>query len=226
MTLKTRNKMTFQTIFMTSHFFQHNSLSTTTDFYDFLISSNTITVNNNSPIQDYVHPDDQTQPTFIIKTTKLFIQRWMKKFSQSVFLSDFNFIVVSYLIVPVAKFNIICERRTSTKLSKPSMVTPHYLFIIILVNTLGAELNEEKEKKKKIGQVLNVGNMFKNKENVSQKTDIWGFGNHGNNFKEKVMTKTIFFVGCKKSAIHWLRVLTTLAFRGPYISEFYFGLTS
>jgi len=23
-----------------------------------------ITVNNNSPIQDYVHPDDQTQPTF------------------------------------------------------------------------------------------------------------------------------------------------------------------
>ena len=22
------------------------------------------TVNNNSPIQDYVHPDDQTQPTF------------------------------------------------------------------------------------------------------------------------------------------------------------------
>ena len=22
-----------------------------------------ITVNNNSPIQDYVHPDDQTQPT-------------------------------------------------------------------------------------------------------------------------------------------------------------------
>ena len=23
-----------------------------------------ITVNNNSPFQDYVHPDDQTQPTF------------------------------------------------------------------------------------------------------------------------------------------------------------------
>ena len=23
-----------------------------------------ITVNNNSPIQDYVHPGDQTQPTF------------------------------------------------------------------------------------------------------------------------------------------------------------------
>ena len=25
-----------------------------------------ITVNNNSPIQDYVYPDDQTQPTFHI----------------------------------------------------------------------------------------------------------------------------------------------------------------
>ena len=30
-----------------------------------------ITVNNNSPIQDYVHPDDQIQPTFEI-TGKLF----------------------------------------------------------------------------------------------------------------------------------------------------------
>ena len=25
-----------------------------------------VTVNNNSPIQDYVYPDDQTQPTFEI----------------------------------------------------------------------------------------------------------------------------------------------------------------
>ena len=25
-----------------------------------------VTVNNNSPIQDYIHPDDQTQPTFEI----------------------------------------------------------------------------------------------------------------------------------------------------------------
>ena len=27
-----------------------------------------VTVNNNSPIQDHVHPDDQTQPTFEIIT--------------------------------------------------------------------------------------------------------------------------------------------------------------
>ena len=52
------------------------------------------------------------------------------------------------------------------------MVTPAYLFIIILVNTLRTELNVEKEKKEKIGQVLNVGNMFKNQENVSRKADI------------------------------------------------------
>ena len=26
-----------------------------------------VTVNNNIPIKDYVHPDDQTQPTFSLK---------------------------------------------------------------------------------------------------------------------------------------------------------------
>ena len=30
------------------------------------------TVNNNSPIQDYIHPDDQTQPTFIARITTLY----------------------------------------------------------------------------------------------------------------------------------------------------------
>ena len=25
-----------------------------------------VSVNNNSPVQDYIHPDDQTQPTFIL----------------------------------------------------------------------------------------------------------------------------------------------------------------
>ena len=32
-----------------------------------------VTVNNNSPIQGYVHPDDQTQPTFEVET-KLFLK--------------------------------------------------------------------------------------------------------------------------------------------------------
>ena len=37
-----------------------------------------VTVNNNSPIQDYVHPDDQTQPTFEISSMCLadFKQVW------------------------------------------------------------------------------------------------------------------------------------------------------
>ena len=29
-----------------------------------LVVERSVTVNNNRPIQDYVHPDDQTQPTF------------------------------------------------------------------------------------------------------------------------------------------------------------------
>ena len=31
-----------------------------------VVLNRTVVVDNNSPIQDYVHPDDQTQPTFII----------------------------------------------------------------------------------------------------------------------------------------------------------------
>ena len=31
-----------------------------------VVETESVTVNNNSPIQDYVHPDDQTQPTLII----------------------------------------------------------------------------------------------------------------------------------------------------------------
>ena len=27
------------------------------------VAETSVTVNNNSPIQDYIHPDDQTQPT-------------------------------------------------------------------------------------------------------------------------------------------------------------------
>ena len=32
-----------------------------------------VTVNNNSPIQDYVHPDDQTQPTLILSLSLVII---------------------------------------------------------------------------------------------------------------------------------------------------------
>ena len=50
---------------------KRQSLSTTTalyfnseDDYRTQVNEASITVNNNSPIQDYVHPDDQTHPTF------------------------------------------------------------------------------------------------------------------------------------------------------------------
>ena len=35
-----------------------------------VVVETSVTVNNNSPIQDYVHPDDQTQPTFTIALLK------------------------------------------------------------------------------------------------------------------------------------------------------------
>ena len=42
-----------------------------------------VTVNNNSPIQDYVHPDDETQPTFETNshrnhTNRIFYQKIFK----------------------------------------------------------------------------------------------------------------------------------------------------
>ena len=51
-----------------------------------------VTVNNNSPIQDYVLPDDQTQPTFelfyyLFKIFQKFSQ--IQKFSQRYLLVDF-----------------------------------------------------------------------------------------------------------------------------------------
>ena len=37
-----------------------------------------LTVNNNSPIQDYVHPDDQTQPTFEVLIVGKFLPEMFK----------------------------------------------------------------------------------------------------------------------------------------------------
>ena len=48
---------------------QHYMFQSTVDlnltkFYNENLCDTSVTVNNNSPIQDYVHPGDQTQPTF------------------------------------------------------------------------------------------------------------------------------------------------------------------
>ena len=41
-----------------------------------LVVETSIAVNNNRPVQDYVHPDDQTQPTFeMTPGFKPFIQK-------------------------------------------------------------------------------------------------------------------------------------------------------
>ena len=42
-----------------------------------LTSKMSVTVNNNSPIQDYVHPDDHTQPTYnnINSLLKLYFEK-------------------------------------------------------------------------------------------------------------------------------------------------------
>ena len=37
-----------------------------------------VTVNNNRPIQDYIHPDDQTQPTFKNLTCKSYKLKILK----------------------------------------------------------------------------------------------------------------------------------------------------
>ena len=61
---------------------------------NFLIDSTT--VNNNSPIQDYVHPDDQTQP---FEMTPGF-----KPFTDSTLLQTNNdFFFVWHTFVPVSK---------------------------------------------------------------------------------------------------------------------------
>ena len=39
-------------------------LSLTVEMITAHVVETSVIVNNNSPIQDYVHPDDQTQPTF------------------------------------------------------------------------------------------------------------------------------------------------------------------
>ena len=50
-----------------------------------------VTVNNNNPIQDYVHPDDQTQPTFEMTSG-------FKPFTKNNYVNDFFFCYVLHFI--------------------------------------------------------------------------------------------------------------------------------
>ena len=65
-----------------------------------------VTVNNNSPIQDYVHPDDQTQPTFeIIIIPKIISNRFF-----------INVLGVGFLKTPA--YHYFCVVRTKTEIFK------------------------------------------------------------------------------------------------------------
>ena len=55
-----------------------------------------VTVNKNSPIQDYVHPDDQTQPTFVL--FNLLASRHSKREVQ--FFQSFAFMFLSVYSSP------------------------------------------------------------------------------------------------------------------------------
>ena len=55
---------------------------------NFLIDSTT--VNNNSPIQDYVHPDDQTQPFEMTPGFKPFTDSTLLQTNNDFFLSDIH----------------------------------------------------------------------------------------------------------------------------------------
>ena len=53
----------------------------------------TVTVNNNSPIQDYVHPDDQTQPFEMTPGFKPFTYKTlMEKFEKIILKREFLFL--------------------------------------------------------------------------------------------------------------------------------------
>ena len=53
-----------------------------------------VTVNNNSPIQDYIHPDDQTQPTFEGK-----ILLYDQKLSEDISITEYFYISDQILLV-------------------------------------------------------------------------------------------------------------------------------
>ena len=58
-----------------------------------------VTVNNNSPIQDYVHPDDQTQPTFINRFAYI---EWQPKSAGN----DINRFCLHRVITKIDYFNM------------------------------------------------------------------------------------------------------------------------
>ena len=59
-----------------------------------------VTVNNNSPIRDYVHPDDQTQPTFEYDS-------WVQTFHNSIILHAISYFQIVTSLSPDRNGNAI-----------------------------------------------------------------------------------------------------------------------
>ena len=58
------------------------------------VAETSVTVNNNGPIQDYIQPDDQTQPTFEGK-----ILLYDKKLSEDISITEFFYIPDQILLI-------------------------------------------------------------------------------------------------------------------------------
>ena len=65
-----------------------------------------VTVNNNSPIQDYVHPDDQTLPTLLLLLLLLFSNQSLGTFFHRFPYSDSISVFVSMIPCPSSGFQI------------------------------------------------------------------------------------------------------------------------
>ena len=62
--MSTSNKLKISSNTTFTTYFQHTVITLTLKMTTAQVVETSVTVNDNSPIQDYVNPDDQTQPTF------------------------------------------------------------------------------------------------------------------------------------------------------------------
>ena len=86
-----------------------------------------VTVNNNRPIQDYVHPDDQTQPTFHIFS-------FLTKASLSMFINYMinGFIKVRERLVHVTDTRTIAVKSFMSLFSIKAGIIPKITYFCIL----------------------------------------------------------------------------------------------
>ena len=97
-----------------------------------------VTVNNNSPIQDYVHPDDQTQPIIIIIiiiTIIIIIMNYYCNYDSQILLYGHAIIMVS-LRCPWRKKSLTFSPRTSCQYRHFQTLTIQTLSMATSVSSL------------------------------------------------------------------------------------------